>query len=105
MLDQKGCRWTLGLCVCVCVFGFQYKVGPVSVGASTNPGFPLYKDHACHGQTHRRKWKEVVTAITALRGKKIQFHPSELPKDQIFLLTVDGVNFSIQEPRAKSPGS
>ena len=59
----------------------------------------------CHEQTFRDKWKEVVTAIAALRGEKIKFDPSDFPEDQIFLLTVDGVNFSIQEPRVKNPGS
>ena len=35
--------------VSVCVFGFQYEVGPVSAVALTTPGFPLHKDHACTG--------------------------------------------------------
>ena len=59
----------------------------------------------CHEQTFREKWKEVVAAIAALRSEKIKFNPSDFPEDQIFLLTVDGVNFSIQEPRVKNPGS
>ena len=59
----------------------------------------------CHKQPVRNKWKEVVAAIVALRGDKIKFDPSDFPEDQIFLLTVDGVNFSIQEPRVNNPGS
>jgi hypothetical protein len=59
----------------------------------------------CHEQTYRETWKEVVAAIAALRGEKIKFDTSTFPEDQIFLLTVDGVNFSIQEPRVKNPGS
>ena len=59
----------------------------------------------CHEQTYRGKWKEVVGAIASLRGEKIKFDPSDFPEDQIFLLTVDGVNFSICEPRVKNPGS
>ena len=59
----------------------------------------------CHEQTYREKWKEVVTAIADLHVEKIKFDPSDFPEDQIFLLTVDGVNFSIREPRVKNPGS
>ena len=59
----------------------------------------------CHEQTYRKKWKEVVAAIAALRSEKIKFDPSDFPEDQIFLLTVDGVNFRIREPRVKNPGS
>ena len=59
----------------------------------------------CHEQSYRAKWKEVVAAIAALHSEKIKFDPSDFPEDQIFLLSVDGVNFSINEPRVKNPGS
>ena len=59
----------------------------------------------CHEQTYRGRWKEVVGAIASLRDEKIKFDPSDFPEDQIYLLTVDGVNFSICEPRVKNPGS
>ena len=59
----------------------------------------------CCEQTYREKWKKTVAAIAALREDKIKFDPSDFPEDQIFLLTVDGVNFSIREPRVKNPGS
>ena len=56
-------------------------------------------------QTYREKWKKIVADIAALRDDKIRFDPSDFPEDQIFLLTVDGVNFNIREPRVKNPGS
>ena len=59
----------------------------------------------CCEQTYREKWKRIVAAIAALREDKIKFDPSDFPEDQIFLLTVDGVNFRIWEPRVKNPGS
>ena len=46
-----------------------------------------------------------MSAVAALRDEKITFDLSDFPEDQIFLLTVDGVNFSIREPRVKNPGS
>ena len=61
--------------------------------------------HHCCEQTYREKWKRVVAAIAALREDKIKFDPSDFPEDQVFLLTVDGVNFRIREPRVKNPGS
>ena len=59
----------------------------------------------CCEETYRNKWKKVVKAIADLRGQKIKFDPSDFPEDQIFLLTVDGVNFTINEPRVNNPGS
>ena len=59
----------------------------------------------CCEQTYREKWKKIVAAIAALREDKIKFDPSDFPEDQVFLLTVDGVNFSIREPRVNNPGS
>ena len=59
----------------------------------------------CCEQTYREKWKKIVADIAALRDDKIRFDPSDFPEDQIFLLTVDGVNFNIREPRVKNPGS
>jgi hypothetical protein len=59
----------------------------------------------CCEETYRKKWKEVVAAIADLRGQKIKFDPSDFPEDQIFLLSVDGVNFTINEPRVNNPGS
>ena len=59
----------------------------------------------CHEQTCRKRWKAVLRAIASLRDEKIKFDPSDFPEDQIFLLTVDGVNFDIYEPRVKNPGS
>ena len=53
----------------------------------------------CDKKTYRRKWKEGVAAIASLRGAKIKFDPSEFPEDQVYLLTVDGVNFRRTEPR------
>ena len=61
--------------------------------------------HGCCEQTYREKWKRIVAAIAALRKDKIKFDPSDFPDDQVFLLTVDGVNFRIREPRVKNPGS
>ena len=59
----------------------------------------------CCEEVYRKKWKKVVAAIAALRGQKIKFDPSDFPEDQIFLLTVDGVHFTINEPRVNNPGS
>ena len=59
----------------------------------------------CCEETYRKKWKKVVAAIADLRGQKIKFDPSDFPEDQIFLLSVDGVNFTINEPRVNNPGS
>ncbi|KAL7527041.1 hypothetical protein ACHAXR_001767, partial [Thalassiosira sp. AJA248-18] len=53
----------------------------------------------CHEETYRHKWKTGVAAIAALRDQKIKFDPSDFPDDQIFLLSVDGVNFTMNEPR------
>ena len=55
--------------------------------------------------TFRSRWKDIVKAIAGLKAKKIKFDPDDFPDDQIFLLTVDGVNFTIHEPRASDPGS
>ncbi len=51
------------------------------------------------------KWKDAVKAIAALKQKKIKFDPDDFPERQVFLMSVDGVNFTICEPRAKNPGS
>jgi len=54
--------------------------------------------------TFRTHWKKTVRMIADLRGEKIKFDPADFPDDQIFLMTVDGVHFRIQEPR-RDPGS
>jgi len=53
----------------------------------------------CHEETYRHKWKTGVAAIAALRDYKIKFDPSDFPDDQIFLLSIDGVNCTMNEPR------
>ena len=58
-----------------------------------------------HEQTYRKNWKENVAAIAALKEAKISFSASDFPEEQIYLLSVDGVNFTINEPRVKNPGS
>jgi hypothetical protein len=55
--------------------------------------------------TFRHRWKDIVKAIAALKEKKIKFDPDDFPRGQVFLMSVDGVNFTIHEPRAKNPGS
>ena len=55
--------------------------------------------------TFRHRWKVIVKAIAALKEKKIKFDPDDFPRGQVFLMSVDGVNFTIHEPRAKNPGS
>jgi hypothetical protein len=55
--------------------------------------------------TFRRRWKKIVTTIASLKENKIKFDPDDFPNDQIFILSVDGVNFTIWEPRATNPGS
>ena len=40
-----------------------------------------------------------------MKENKIKFDPDDFPSDQIFILSVDGVNFTIWEPRATNPGS
>lgn len=55
--------------------------------------------------TFRKRWKEVMKAIASMSWEKIKFDPDDFPTDQIFILSVDGVNFTIHEPRAKDPGS
>ena len=43
--------------------------------------------------------------IAALTGKKITSSlANAFPDDQVFILTVDGVNFTIHEPRMKDAG-
>ena len=55
-------------------FGFQKEVGPVSVGASTTPGFPLHKDHACTGHVlltrgmHHKLLAHFLQPISSLIG-------------------------------------
>jgi hypothetical protein len=39
------------------------------------------------------------------REKKIKFDPDDFPEGQVFFISVDGVNFTIREPRAKNLGS
>jgi hypothetical protein len=51
------------------------------------------------------KRKDSVKAITALKEKKIKFDPDDFSEGQVFSMSVDGVNFTICEPRAKNPGS
>ena len=53
----------------------------------------------------KKKWKENVARIAALKSGKINFSFLDFPDDQIFLLTVDGVNFTINEPRGKDTGA
>ena len=55
--------------------------------------------------TFRKRWKEVVKEIASLKETKVKFDPNNFPEDQIFIMSVDGVNFTIREPRAKDPGS
>ncbi len=55
--------------------------------------------------TFRHRWKETVKGIAALKEKKIKFDPHDFPVGQVFLMSVDGVNFTICEPRAENPGS
>ena len=55
--------------------------------------------------TFRNRWKDIVIAIAALKEKKIKFDPDDFPQGQVFIMSVDGVNFTIHEPRAKNPGS
>jgi hypothetical protein len=55
--------------------------------------------------TFRHRWKETVKGIAALKEKKIKFDPHDFPAGQVFLMSVDGVNFTIREPRAENPGS
>ena len=40
-----------------------------------------------------------------LKEKKIKSDPHDFPAGQVFLMSVDGVNFTIREPRAENPGS
>jgi hypothetical protein len=46
-----------------------------------------------------------VKGIAALKEKKIKFDPHDFPAGQVFLMSVDGVNFTFCEPRAENPGS
>jgi hypothetical protein len=55
--------------------------------------------------TFRNRWKDIVKAIAALKEKKIKFDPDDFLQGQVFLMSVDEVNFTIHEPRAKNPGS
>jgi len=55
--------------------------------------------------TFRHKWQRIVRAIAVLAAEKIKFDPDDFPEGQIFLMSVDGVNFTIREPRASNPGS
>ena len=52
-------------------------------------------------KTCLRKWKWGVAAITLLRDDKIKFNPSDFPEDQIYLLSFDGVNSKLNEPRVQ----
>ncbi len=45
-----------------------------------------------------------MEAIAVLKEKKIKFDPDNFPQGQVFLVSVDGANFTIHEPRAKNPG-
>ena len=56
-------------------------------------------------QTFIVKQKELIPAIVAQRGEHIKSDSTDFPEGEIFLLTVDGVRFLIQEPRATNPGS
>jgi hypothetical protein len=75
------------------------------LGANTLKLYLTKKGMARRWDCLREKRKEVVTSIAALRGKHIKFDKSDFPEDKICLLTVDGVNSSIQEPRVKNSGS
>ena len=55
--------------------------------------------------TFRHKWKKIVGEIAVLAVEKIKFDPDDFPEGQIFLMSVDGVNITIREPRASDPGS
>ena len=55
--------------------------------------------------TFHHKWKVTVKRIAALKEKKIKFDPLDFPAGQVFLMSVDGVNFTSSEPRAENPGS
>jgi hypothetical protein len=49
-------------------------------------------------KTLRKHIKKYVTAITALKEEKVVWDDGD---DEIFLLSVDGVHFRINEPRTK----
>ena len=60
-----------------------------------------WKDHE---DTIAPKWKRIAEQIASLADEKIVFDETLFADDEIFLLTVDGVNFTCNEPRAKNPG-
>ncbi len=39
-----------------------------------------------------------------VKREEDQFDPHDFPASQVFLMSVDGVNFTIHEPRAENPG-
>ena len=57
----------------------------------------------CHDDTARTTWKKVVEMIASLREKKIKFDPADFDDDLIYLFTIDGVHFTVNEQR-KDPG-
>ena len=58
----------------------------------------------CHEDTARTTWKETVQMIASLRKWKIKLNPEDFDEDNIYWLTIDGVNFTIREQRL-DPGS
>ncbi|KAL7527586.1 hypothetical protein ACHAWF_002234, partial [Thalassiosira exigua] len=58
----------------------------------------------CHEETYRKRWKVIVAAIASLKNIWKNSLDADFPEDQIFILTVDGVNFTIYEPRMNEPG-
>lgn len=61
-----------------------------------------WKDHE---DTIGPKWKAIVEKIASLSAENIVFDPDLFDDDEFFWFTVDGVNFSSYEPRAKNPGA
>jgi hypothetical protein len=57
----------------------------------------------CHEDTARSTWKKVVKMIASLREKKIRFNMADFDDDTFYLLTIDGVHFTVNEQR-KDPG-
>jgi hypothetical protein len=57
----------------------------------------------CHEDTARSTWKKTVQKIASLRERKIKFNPEDFDEDITYLMTVDGVHFTIREQR-QDPG-
>ncbi len=60
-----------------------------------------WKDHE---DTIAPKWKNIVEKIASLSTENIVLDYDLFDEDEVFLFTVDGVNFTTCEPRAKNPG-